>query len=225
MSLIAGVRRIVLVGALAGLVAGAFVTAAQWVGVVPLILQAETYEQAAATGAEAAHAEHDPWVPTDGAERVLYTLLANLLTGVGFGLLLAAALSLKGEGDWRRGLYWGVAGFVTFSLAPSLGLPPELPGAEAAPLVERQAWWIFAAFATGGGLALLLLLRRAWAAALGVGLLVLPHVLGAPQSEAHGGLAPAELARQFVVAVTVTNLLFWAVLGGAAGFFYRRIAS
>lgn len=222
MPLIAGaLRRMLLVGALAGLVAGAVVTAAQWVDVVPLILEAETYEQAAATG----DAEHEPWVPADGPERILYTLLANVLTGVGFGLLLAAALSLTGEGGWRRGLYWGAAGFVAFSLAPSLGLPPELPGAEAAPLLDRQLWWVFAAASTGGGLALMFLVRHAAAATAAVGLLALPHIVGAPQPDAHGALAPETLAREFVVAVTVSNFLFWTALGSAAGFFYRRLAA
>jgi predicted cobalt transporter CbtA len=79
--------------------------------------------------------------------------------------------------------------------------------------------------ATGGGLALLLLKRTWWAAALGVALIVLPHVAGAPQPQAHGGLAPDSLVRDFVVAAIVTSLLFWLVLGGAAGFFYGRFAA
>lgn len=80
-----------------------------------------------------------------------YTFLFNVLTAIGFGLLVAAALSFDKNASWRRGLMWGLAGFTTFTLAPSLGLPPEIPGAEAAPLFQRQVWWIGTATASGAG--------------------------------------------------------------------------
>lgn len=241
-------RRIVFVAALAGLIAGVFVTAAQAVRVIPLILEAETYEasvpasdhahgavhdhdhgaahgdaQGAAAGTH--HHGEDAWAPEDGVERMAYTLLTNVLASIGFGLLLAAAFALRGGADWRSGLYWGLAGFATFTLAPALGLPPEIPGAEAAPLLDRQLWWVGAVLATGGGLALLFLVRRPVWMAAGAALLVLPHLIGAPQPEAHGGLAPESLARDFVVAALVTSFLFWLVLGSLTGFFYKRLAA
>jgi predicted cobalt transporter CbtA len=75
------------------------------------------------------------WEPEDGIEKTAYTLLADLLTGIGFALLLAAGLALQGGTvTWRTGPFWGLAGFATFTLAPGLGLPPELPGTETAPL-------------------------------------------------------------------------------------------
>lgn len=228
-------RRIVLVAALAGLIAGLFDTAAQALRVAPLIHEAETYEQAAGDAAMHEHAdgdsvgghEHaaDAWAPADVAERIGYTALANIVTALGFGLLLTAAFALRGRADWRTGLLWGGAGFLTFTLAPSLGLPPELPGSEAAALGDRQLWWTLTAAATGVGLALLLLKREVWAAILGVALIVMPHVVGAPQPEAHGGVAPASLSHAFIAASIVTSLLFWLVLGGVAGFFYGRFAA
>jgi predicted cobalt transporter CbtA len=36
------------------------------------------------------------WEPENGIERTAYTLLADLLTGIGFALLLAAGLALQG---------------------------------------------------------------------------------------------------------------------------------
>lgn len=223
-------RRIVFVAVVAGLIAGLFVTLAQAVSVTPLIHEAETYEQPAAVhehapGTPAHHHGDEAWAPEDGAERIGFTALANIVTAVGFALLLAAAFTLRGRADWRTGLMWGAAGFLTFTLAPSLGLPPELPGTEAAALDQRQLWWWLTVAATGGGLALLLLQRAVWAAALGVVLIVLPHVVGAPQPEVHGGVAPEGLAREFIVAALVTSLLFWLVLGGTAGFFYGRFAA
>lgn len=224
-------RRILLAAALAGLVAGLFVTALQAAGVIPLILEAETYEAAAATGhgtGEAVPHDHadEGWSPAEGGERLFYTAVANVLTAVGFGLLLAAGFALKGGVDWRHGLLWGAAGFAAFSLAPALGLPPELPGAEAAPLGERQIWWLMTAVATGAGLAAIAFLRRPLWALAGVALIALPHLIGAPQPEGgHGGTAPADLARAFVLAALLTSLAFWLVLGAAAGFFYKRLSA
>ena len=57
---------------------------------------------------------------------------------------------------------------------------------------------------------------------LAVIVMVAPHLVGAPQPAEHASAAPAALARQFVVAATVTSFLFWLVLGTAIGYFYRR---
>ena len=156
-------RNIVFAAALAGLIAGLFVTIVHSVGTVPIILKAETYEKAAdgsaaaATSADAATAQHRPdaeaWEPTNGFERTAFTALFNVLTGIAFGLLLTAAYALRARAtDWRQGLFWGLAGFATFTLAPGLGLPPEIPGTESAPLLDRQVWWVATAIATAGGL-------------------------------------------------------------------------
>ena len=64
---------------------------------------------------------------------------------------------------WRDGLLWGLAGFVVFTAAPGLGLPPELPGMPVAPLTARQTLWIATAAATAGGLCLLAFRHTAWA--------------------------------------------------------------
>jgi cobalt transporter subunit CbtA len=139
-------------------------------------------------------------------------------------LLLAAGLALRGGTvTWRTGLFWGLAGFATFTLAPGLGLPPELPGTEAAPLLQRQLWWVTTAAATGGGLALLAFTRRAPWAVLAAILIMLPHLYGAPQLAEPSSAAPEALARQFVVGVTVVSFLFWVVLGASTGYFYSRL--
>ena len=63
------------------------------------------------------------------------TAAANLVTAIGFGLLLVAASEFAGGiTGWRQGLVWGLAGFAIFTLAPGLGLPPELPAMPAAEL-------------------------------------------------------------------------------------------
>ena len=56
-------------------------------------------------------------------------------------------------------------------------------------------------------------------------MLVLPHVIGAPEPPTHETAVPAPLLREFVVGVLVTSFLFWLVLGSLTGFFYKRFAA
>jgi cobalt transporter subunit CbtA len=94
----------------------------------------------------------------------------------------------------------------------------------AADLVMRQVWWIGTVVATAAGLALIAFRSSLPLALLGVALLVAPHLIGAPQPESHDSPIPADLHHSFVVAVTVTNLVFWVALGALAGFFRQRVA-
>jgi len=218
-------RRLVLVALCAGLLSGIFATAAHQIGTVPVILKAEMYEEAAEHQAASvqAHEHNAMWEPENGAERTTYTLIADILTGIGFALLLAAGLTLRGgEVTWRAGLFWGLAGFAAFTIAPGLGLPPQVPGSETAPLFERQAWWLVTAVSTGCALALFSFTRRAPWAILAAILIVLPHFYGAPHPTDHSAEAPESLARQFVVSVTIVSFLFWVILGASTGYFFRR---
>ena len=234
-------RSIVFSAVLSGLVTGAAVTVVQQFGTVPLILKAETYEhgepEAGTTPAvathehgPAGHADHDhdaaAWKPADGWQRHAFTAAANILTGIGFALLLAGIYALRGPAvGWHEGLLWGLGGFVVFTVAPGLGLPPELPGVPAAALELRQVWWIVTSTATASGLGLILLRRSPWAAVLGFCLILSPHLIGAPQVAGAHTDVPETLSHQFVVAVTITSLLFWSLLGSLTGMAYRRLAT
>jgi cobalt transporter subunit CbtA len=228
------------VALLAGIGAGVVSWAAHMFGTTPLILEAEVYENAGAPAEPAAAAEatahaheagaaeheHDAWAPADGWERNLYSLGADVVTGVGFGFLLTAAIVFFGKGaDWRRGLLWGLAGFASFSLAPAFGMPPELPGTEAAPLLDRQLWWIGTVVATAAGLFAAARLRNVYGYAIAVVLIAAPHVIGAPQPENPGGLAPEELEHKFILVAIATSLVFWLVLGVLTGAFFKRYAN
>lgn len=228
------VTRTLLAAIVAGALAGAFVTAAQMLEVVPLIVQAEGFETGGhgheghshGEGATAAHSHGTTLMPGVGMERAGLTLVANLVIGSAFGLLLAAAMTLRGRPvDWKTGLLWGLAGFAVFSLAPALGLPPKLPGSIQAGVVAQQAWWLATAAATAGGLALIVF-SGGWLPRLaGAGLIAVPHIVGAPLPESlDGSVVPGELAAQFVVASLVTALAFWALLGGLTGLFVDRWA-
>ena len=211
-------RRLVFAAFCAGLLSGVFATVAHQIATVPLILQAESYEK------PSVHQHSGAWEPENGAERTAYTLLADILTGFGFALLLGAGLTLRGgEVGWRQGLLWGLAGFATFTVAPSLGLPPQLPGSEAAPLLDRQLWWLATAGATGCALALIAFTTRARWTMLAAVLIVLPHLYGAPEPPEQISGAPAALTQHFIIAATVVNFLFWLILGASTGYFYRRL--
>jgi cobalt transporter subunit CbtA len=117
---------------------------------------------------------------------------------------------------------WGLAGFAVFTLAPGLGLPPELPGVPSAPLLSRQIWWVLAAATTAGGLGLVFLRRSVPASIAGLILIVLPHIIGAPELEHVETNVPSSLSHQFVVAVTLTSLIFWFLLGGLTSVIFAR---
>jgi len=159
------------------------------------------------------------------AERTGLTVLANLVTGVGFALLVVAGFTLSGRAvEEREGLLWGLAGFAAFTLAPALGLPPEVPGTYAADLADRQAWWSFAAAGATAALWLLAFGRGQWRIPVALAVAALPHIVGAPHPAAFGGGVPPELAGQFAARSIGVGALFWCALGWLAGAFFRRFS-
>ncbi|MET0264870.1 MAG: CbtA family protein [Duganella sp.] len=248
---------IVRTAAAAGIIAGLLLTGVQHLQVIPIISQAEVYESsqeaqpvvvahehATQAGAEHGHDHenahahaseeahsHGGWEPEDGLERTLYTVLADVSMAVGYALLLAALICLRGNGNgnainWPSGLLWGAAGYAVFFIAPSLGLPPELPGTAAAPVAARQGWWLCTALSTAVALGMLVFGRksgrRLWLTVGAVALLCVPHLVGAPQPLVHASAAPAELASSFIVATALANAVFWLALGGLTGYFSKR---
>lgn len=177
----------------------------------------------AGTDAMAPAEEDEGWAPADGFERFAFSVVANIVTGIGFALVLVAVSEFfGGVGNWRQGVFWGLAGFAVFTLAPGLGLQPELPAMPAADLLPRQIWWTATAAATAIGLGLIVFRRSLPLTILAVLLIVAPHVVGAPQPDSFETPIPEGLHHQFVVAVTVTNLVFWLVLGAIVGVVRRR---
>ena len=207
------ITRTLLTGLLAGLAAGAVLTLLYIGKIQPLIMAAEGHEQGVDVALSA------PFM------RFFDTFLFNILNGVGFGLLLAAVLVMRGRPTGvGRGVLWGAAGFAVFVLAPAVGLPPELPGSIKAPVEERQIWWLLTVVATTGGIGLLALQARRTLKGAGILLILLPHILGAPRAEVYGEVLPAELAAAFVGVSIGTMALFWVVLGGVAGYCHDRFA-
>lgn len=235
-------RRLFLCALLVGVFAGLFDSAVQRWQVVPLIFAAEVFESARepvldaheyATGVAHSH-EVEAWEPQAGLERTAYTVLANVLNAIGSALLLLPLMAFlnrqrggqtltmqKGYGGpVRHGLLWGAAAWLCLFAMPAAGLPPELPGMQAAPLQPRQLWWVLTVACGAGGLAMLCLVRAKWRV-LGLALLVLPFAVGAPSHEGSafagmGAEAAAQmqvLASQFVVATSIASVLQWLLLG------------
>lgn len=174
------------------------------------------------------HAEGDhhhganEWAPEDGFERNFYTTMTNVLAAIGFALFLTICYLFVGNIDWRKGLLWGLGGFVVFQLAPALGLPPELPGTEAASVSARQLWWVATVLATSAGLLLLVFNSSSLFKIAGMLLISLPHLIGAPQPEIHSALAPPELTTNFIMVTMMVGCVFWVMLGGLTGYTFLK---
>ncbi|MGE7957788.1 CbtA family protein [Pseudomonas sp. NPDC089530] len=224
------IKRIAQTAGFTGLLAALLLTLLQSFWVAPLILQAETYEKAPAAAEVHEHAagtaahSHDAeaWEPEDGWQRVLSTTGGNLVVAVGFALMLAGLYTLRAPNRTSQGLLWGLAGYTTFCLAPTLGLPPELPGTAAADLVQRQVWWVGTAASTAVGIALIVFAGHWLLKVLGAAILAVPHLIGAPQPEVHSMLAPEALEAQFKIASQLTNAVFWLALGLISAWLFRR---
>lgn len=234
----------------AGLLVGVVMTPIQYLGVVPLIVHAETYEdgagghnhahttgliapaeaqeRGAASGLSGGKIILAHSVTAAGGEdeagaalfesRLAGTLAANIVTGVGFALMLGAASLLVGRSiTASNGALWGLAGFAVVALAPALGLPPELPAMPAADLFQRQIWWVATVLLAAGALYLLVFRREVAARVAAVAMLAVPHLIGAPHPADLSSPVPPTLAAEFAVASLATAAVFWVLLGLGIG--------
>ena len=119
-------RRIIFNALLAGIIAGLLFSVAQVLLINPIIFDAESYE------VEHDHGGHDhsseAWAPQDGSERIAYTVIANICSGIGFASVLIAIMSqLQAMGlktlSAAKGILWGCGGYAAMYVAPSIGLP------------------------------------------------------------------------------------------------------
>ena len=233
-------RRIVLSALFAGVLSGFLLSAIQQFGVLPVIESAEIFEAGGAPAASHDHAHnHAPdQVPDhadDGAEHQRWTIVANILTAIGFALLLIPAMSIwehlkqKPLANPRNGLLWGAVAYLCIFVLPAIGLPPEIPGAAVAELGKRQQWWLLTVACGIGGLSGVAFLRSPlrWAAVLLIGV---PFLIGAPHlsTGAFDGFRPEiaaqmeTLAHRYVWITALTNAVYWLTLGALAGWVVAR---
>ncbi|MDO8777317.1 MAG: CbtA family protein [Burkholderiaceae bacterium] len=248
-------QRLIWAGLAAAVVVGSVQTGVQRWQAAPLILAAEVYEEQKAEApkppesltahvhAEGVAPEHEhehgtakEWEPENGAERIGWTWVANILHAFSMALLVFAVMGVY---LYKRGAALAslplaglvaAAGWLSFHFWPSLGLHAEVPGMEAAPLHARQIWWVLAVGSAALACAVLGFARGPWRWALAAVLLALPFVVGAPQlqgdaltgygAEAHAALA--QLGTQFIWATTWVALSFWITMGLACGLAFQR---
>jgi len=221
----------ILVGIVAGLVQSAVM---QW-RVVPLILEAETYEMSEGhvmdqetdktpIASDKHEMSEQSWEPQDGFERIFYTVLSTLLVSLGFAFLMVAISVLMSINiNLSNGLIWGLAGFFSFSLMPAIGLPPELPGMIAAELGARQIWWWGTVLATAGAILLVVKIPKPVSFIIALILFLAPHIIGAPVPLTMESDVPAHLATSFAANALFSSLVFWLVLGFLFGFYNNKI--
>lgn len=208
------IGRVILAALLAGIAAGLLMGIVQHLRVTPLIVAAEAYEAPAVAGASGQHQHAAGWMPQDGWPRTLLTTLSSMMAGAGWAAGLAGVSLLTGAAINRRnGLIWGLCGFLAVSLAPSAGLPPDLPGMPESDLVARQLWWVATIAATGTGLYLIAFRRELWAVAAAAVLIALPHLIGAPQPASAETAVPAVLVAHYIANALAANAVFWALIG------------
>jgi cobalt transporter subunit CbtA len=168
---------------------------------------------------------HDPnaWSPENGLERFLYTVLANAVTGIAFSLLLVVGLTCgDAKIDQRKGMLLAMAGFAAFTLAPVFGLPPELPAMPTVNLQDRQIWWALTVSCTLGSLYCLFWAKADALKIIGLALLILPHVWGAPHPGSDVSQVPATLAAHFAATSIVISAIFWGLIGYFCPIFFNH---
>lgn len=206
------------------IVAGLIFSAYQALFITPLILGSEVYEVI-----DSASHGVDAWAPEDGIERHSWSFATNFLLCFAYALILMSLMTVKPAVNLLKGMFWGGAAYLTVFAAPALGLPPEIPGMEAAYLEGRQTWWGFTVFVTAIGL-WLIAFQAPINKLVGVLILLIPHLMGAPQPEIHGFAntdpvaitALTQLWHDFILQTSIANALLWLTIGSLSGYLVEK---
>lgn len=211
----------------AGAAAGLIAALLQLYFVQPVLLHAELYE-----GGDLVHFGADPVTaqpdlpgmfadPVRDGLSIIFTMLAY----TGYALVLVALVSMaerKGhEFNACTGLLWGLAGFVAFQLAPGVSLAPEVPGVAAADVGARQIWWTATVATAGVAMWLIAFGGKLVSYLVAAALLLVPHVIGAPEPDSFTGPVPTEIGALFAARALGIGMAAWVLLGCFAGYFWQ----
>ncbi len=204
-------------GVFAGLVAGIVTVILQLLFAVPIIAKSELFE----TGQIVFANNGVPFVKVSDIVAqmrsipvIANTVVATILTCIGFGLILSAGIQLRNTNiTVKQGAVWGIFAFMAFILAPSSGLPPELPGSGADTVYGRQGWWFLTVLLTIFGLWNLAFKEKLINIFIGVFLIAFPHIIGSPHPEAYIGPVPPELSAHFVSISLSISMIMWILIG------------
>ena len=218
--------RIVASAVFAGAGAGLIAALLQLIFVQPVLLHAELYETGKLVHFGAAPVSAIQDLGDFELMRNALSVLFTMLTYTGYALVIVAIMSIASDRgaviDGRSGLLWGLAGFVAAHLAPAFSLPPEVPGVASAEVDVRQVWW-FATVAAAAVAMWLVGFGKSWTAwAAAAVLLVVPHLIGAPEPLEFAGPVPPEIGALFAARALGVGFVAWAILGSFCGFFWTR---
>ncbi len=213
----------------AGVAAGVLAALLQLWLVVPLIMEAELFESGqrvhfAADGST----QSDRGAPSVWEEplRHIYTIGFSAVTFTAYAFFMVAGFALATRAGHeitpRRGIIWGLCGAIVVVIAPALGMPPELPGAIGAEVGPRQTWYLACVICTLAGLVQIVFGNNPFHYISAVALIALPHLIGAPHLDTYFGVAPSELASDFVARVMGVAMISWILLGLFAALIWTR---
>lgn len=219
--------RIITSALLAGAAAGFIASLLQLGFVQPVLLHAELYESGqlvhfGSNSVISAHQDVRGLEPLRDGLSIAFTMAVYC----GYALILVAAMALATERgaivSARNGIIWGIAGFIAVHLAPGFTLAPEVPGVAAADVYERQIWW-FATVAAAAIAMWLIAFGKNWPArGIAIALLLVPHIIGAPEPDIFTGPVPTEIGALFASRALGVGLAAWVLVGLFAGHFWSR---
>ncbi|WP_242521516.1 CbtA family protein [Motiliproteus sp. SC1-56] len=232
-------RRLLFNALLAGLCCGSLTTLIQQIEVVPLLLEGEAMLNNSGIVVQFPAPHSLPAAPpTDPNARLVGTLFSNVSIALGLALILLAGMtwhdyySGRSRTDLFKGLLWGGGGFLACFLLPSMLLPPETPVTQHLAqhsVLPRQFAWLLLVFSAAGGLLLFAYTKRG-ARLIGLLLLATPQALTFfyDVNSAAPALHPADsrmlnhLEAGYFTAATLSNLLFWLLLGLICAYMCQR---
>ena len=209
----------------AGAAAGLIAALLQLVFVQPVLLHAELYETGELVHFGGAAVSAHPELPGFDLMRDGLSIVFTMLTYTGYALVMVALMSVaEGRGaeiNARAGLIWGLAGFITFHFAPGLTLAPEVPGVAAAAVGDRQVWWTATVAAAGIAMWLIAFGGNKISYLIAAVLLLVPHLIGAPEPDVFSGPGPTEIGALVAARAFGVGMVAWVLVGTFAGYFWQ----
>ena len=214
----------------AGIAAGVFAAIINLWAVIPMVMEGELYESGDRVHfATDGSPQSDAGSPSIFGEPSRHIMPAafSIVTFTGYAFLMIAGIALAERYghrlSLRQGLIWGLCGFITFQLAPAMGMPPQLPATPGPEVESRQLWWALTVICTAIALGLIAFGKSVLMFVIAGALLFAPHVIGAPRLDTYFGFAAPELAAHFAGASLAATGLTWSVLGLACAWFWLRL--
>ena len=217
-------QRIVFSASIAGLLSGLLVTFLLQVWITPLIRSAEKFEIKSTLNTKNHH--HD----SDSKEHFFSkpffkTFTANTITSISFALLIISTGGFLKKFDTKKGLFWGIGGFIVFSLMPSMVIDPKLPGDLSLTLSKHNLLWLLTTTCSAIGLLFIIFSKKFIGKLFGLIILTIPHLIPSSIPELKTTKELKIIQEEFYLSVLITSLIFWSFLGTTSGFFFKKLNS